>query len=404
MSNYCNKNIISDDLLFNFDISKVRCYNGNTGLTINSIYSWDKAIVKNEVIKDYGLTMYDVGRTNSLTSQTETNTFENYFKLYPIGYNDASGDTYYTPSGIVTNFELNIGQYFELSGGYLQNFFKLYNYDYELLPYRYNKGFTFETWIKLSQNTFDKITNYNDGFFLYLGARAENKFNTLYSGNTTYLTQLSGNTLGSDSPDNLEIGLENNVLGFKLENDGSLTIRRIDSNGYVINNNSNKNISTISSGWTMFTITYTPYNVFEDTLFETSKDCLPIRKGDLNIYINGRPYFKIENFNEFYFKELNTSEEKQIGVPYNISWGGGSFGLKHSYNFSNSGLTYPYEINTLNNNLLIENNFNGSFYGGIQKLRMYSKSLNFTQVLQNFRSDNELFNKIDTKGGRIIYY
>lgn len=403
--NNCNLNILSDNLLFNFDISKVKSYNGNTGLTINSLLSWNDAIIKNEIIQDFGLTMYDVGRCNTLTGFTETNNFEKYFKLYPITYNDSSGNTFYTLTGITTNFDIGIGQYFELSGSYLQNYFKIFDYDYELLPYRFNKGFTFETWIKLSQNTFDNILTENDGFFLYLGARSENKFNTLYSGNTNYTTILSGSTLGADNTTNLEDGLENNVIGFKLNNDSSLTIRKINTEGYVIDNTSNKPISTISSGWTMVSISFTPYSIFKEDLFNSSKDCLPIRKGDLNIYVNGRPYWKLENFDEFYFKPLNTTNDKQIGVPYNISWGGGSFGLKYSYNFNGmSGNTYPYEINELNDNLLIEQNFNGSFYGGIQKLRMYDKGLNFVEVLHNFKSDNQIFNKIDITGGRIIYY
>jgi hypothetical protein len=400
----CNQNILSDNLLFNFDISKVRSYNGNTGFTINSLISWDDVVVKNEIIKDYGLTMYDVGRINTLTGSTETNSFEKYFKLYPISYNDASGNTINTLTGITTGFDVGIGQYFQLSGGYLQNYFKLFDYDYELLPYRFNKGFTFETWVKLSQNTFDNITKETDGFFLYLGTRAENKFNILYSGDTDYLTQLSGSTLGSDDINNLENGLNNNVLAFKINNDSSLSIKMIDSNGYLLTKNSNKTITNISSGWTMFTITFTPYNIIDENIFEQVKDCYPIRLGDLKIYINGRPYWTLENFEEFYFKPLNTTSEKQIGVPYNISWGGGSFGLKHSYNFTSGSTTYPYEQNPYNQNLLIEQNFNGSFYGGIQKLRMYSKSLNFIDVLNNFRSDNIIYNKVDIKGGRIIYY
>jgi hypothetical protein len=37
-----------------------------------------------------------------------------------------------------------------------------------------------------------------------------------------------------------------------------------------------------------------------------------------------------------------------------------------------------------NSKSLIQNNFDGSFYGGIQKLRMYDKDLNFTEVKKNY--------------------
>ena len=51
------------------------------------------------------------------------------------------------------------------------------------------------------------------------------------------------------------------------------------------------------------------------------------RMGDLKIYVNGYLFMTIEDFEEIIPHELNTEKEKQLGVPFNISVGGGTQGL-----------------------------------------------------------------------------
>jgi hypothetical protein len=55
-----------------------------------------------------------------------------------------------------------------------------------------------------------------------------------------------------------------------------------------------------------------------------------LRKGRLKIYVNGKRFFTIENFEEIIPRGLNTDKEKQVGVPFNISWGGGTQGLREN--------------------------------------------------------------------------
>jgi hypothetical protein len=57
------------------------------------------------------------------------------------------------------------------------------------------------------------------------------------------------------------------------------------------------------------------------------------RKGRLKIYINGKIFWTIEDFEEIIPRALNTDKEKQLGVPFNISWGGGSQGLRENLIF-----------------------------------------------------------------------
>ena len=46
----------------------------------------------------------------------------------------------------------------------------------------------------------------------------------------------------------------------------------------------------------------------------------------------------IEDFEEIIPRELNTQKEKQLGVPFNISFGGGTQGLRESLTFKSCDL------------------------------------------------------------------
>ncbi len=65
-------------------------------------------------------------------------------------------------------------------------------------------------------------------------------------------------------------------------------------------------------------------------LEQTWLDETDFRMGRLKIYVNGKIFYTIENFEEIIPRALNTDKEKQLGVPFNISWGGGTQGLRES--------------------------------------------------------------------------
>ena len=76
----------------------------------------------------------------------------------------------------------------------------------------------------------------------------------------------------------------------------------------------------------------------------------------------------VEEF--FWLKDLNTSSDRQIGLPYSINWGGGSWGLKHSffpsvtsytaYSAVTTGTTYLLTSGATN--ILVDGNY-GTFEG-----------------------------------------
>ena len=332
--------------------------------------------------------------------------------------------------------------------------YKCYNdkkpkpWDYQILPTRYECGWTAEFWVRrnsnacsgLTANTLNTVFPNNEGFFYYMGTRAENKFWDFFSGETGYTTS-SGYPLPPPKTTKTELlnnpflvyqpqgcccfpdvvtvttherdrnaDIVNNALGFRIRNDGSIGYRSIGMSGVcsavtttyttcctcgccpsgtttfrdtkekwvtgvTINEEYSASGVVADNQWVMIAIRFRAYEEYE--LREISN--VPRRKGRLDFFIDGYLKYSIENFDEFLFKDLMEYREKQEGVPFNYSLGGGTQGL--------------LETNTVNGpdpkdeNLVIENNFAGTFYGDLSKFRLYACCLDITTIRYRF---NEL--------------
>jgi len=139
------------------------------------------------------------------------------------------------------------------------------------------------------------------------------------------------------------------------------------------------------------------------------------RLGSLKIYINSKLFYVINGFEEIIPRGLNAEKEKQLGVPFNISWGGGTQGLRESLTFSGTptsltGLTYIQDpevmpnqtlsgtsLSALTTNILIEPNFAGTFDGGISQFRMYVEPLNSAEIWHNFEILKTKFQMFDPR-------
>jgi len=378
----CLDGIITDNLAIHIDLTNLKSWNLNTGFTSFSLTKWNGAISDNINLIDFGLTGFDNGKTNIMWSGFTFVPSATTFSMYRIGYNQVQNPTTGNTSGLTATTKYDLypmsavttgmtGNYFELNGGYLQGFFKLKDYNYKLLPSRFNNGVTIETLLYLYSNS--------QGIFYMMGVRAEDKYNPYFSGET-----ITGTTTGViTSFDNyLDAILEkqtnkiafpsfetktettfyeelpidnikNNAIAFILTEDKRLAYKYINNDGLIITNTSSVIISR--TGFTWITITFTPNNTIEDPdLLECTKQ----RTGKLIFYVNGRAVWLIKEFPEFYFKSFNNDKEKQLGVPYSISWGGGSFGLKHSwhYDYQTYGLYTGQDTNYVNNNFFVEAN------------------------------------------------
>ena len=154
---------------------------------------------------------------------------------------------------------------------------------------------------------------------------------------------------------------------------------------------------------------FTPTSIevvnFDSRWFESKK----YRQGNLRIYINGKPFFIVDNFEEIIPRQLDTLKEMQIGVPFNISVGGGTQGLKDALTItgcSNQTLIQDPELmptdildNTiysgLTTNIKLEEIFGGSLIGDLSAFRMYIEPLNAGQIRHNFNLLKTRYSLID---------
>ncbi|MEI6297630.1 MAG: hypothetical protein WCO84_08420, partial [bacterium] len=372
-------------------LTKLKSWDLNTGFTSYSLTKWTGAVSDNINLIDFGLTGFDNGRTNKMWSGYTLSPQDNIFSMYRVGYNIVKNPTTGETSGmtITTEFDPyyisgvtagNAGRYFELNGGYLQGFFKLQGYNYELLPGRYNNGITIETLIHLNTGS--------SGIFYMMGVRAEDKYNPNFTGESTLNGVVSGGTIvdvtkisGVTTSENNYLdayqetlvnkkafidwgsrkrkeyfeappitNVTGNTIAFFMTADRRLGYKYIDNKGLIIQNISPSSISDNVTGWTLIAIAFTPDAIITDPAL---LECAPQRLGTLIFYINGRSVWTLKDFPEYFFKGLKNQREKQIGVPYSISWGGGSFGLRYSYHYDYQ----KYELYNGQDTAYINNNF-----------------------------------------------
>ena len=323
------------------------------------------------------------------------------------------------------------------------------DWDYQILPTRYEKGWTAEFWLRkntticsgVTATTLNDLYPDNKGLFYYMGTRSENKFWDVFSGETGHTTTsgyplsppkevneellnnpflvyqpqgqscYSGITCVNKDERDKNLDIVDNALGFRIKDDGSIGYRSLSVSGECITVTSKTNTDCcedcdsdcckcIKTGstttekyitgvtineeysepniipdneWFMLSIRFCAYEGYE---LEEMKN-IPRRKGRLDFFVNGYLKYSIDEFDEFIFKDLIEYREKQEGVPFNYSLGGGTQGLIESNTIGG-----PDE---LDNNLIIQNNFAGTFIGDVSRFRLYECCLDITTIRYRFK-------------------
>jgi hypothetical protein len=180
--------------------------------------------------------------------------------------------------------------------------------------------------------------------------------------------------------DNLDYNLDilDNALGFRIKDDGSIGYRLLSVTGQCSGTTYVSGITVqegySSSGmvqdnaWTSVIIRYTMDEYYDDCDFKYKKP----RTGRLMFYINGRLKFTVNNFSEFIARRLEEHMEKQVGVPFNISLGGGSQGLIETQTFDGR--------DEKDLGLPIQENFAGTFVGAISQFKFNVCDLYFNDI------------------------
>lgn len=179
-----------------------------------------------------------------------------------------------------------------------------------------------------------------------------------YSGDSEIVLELDKN-----------LDVYDNAIGFRITDDGRVGYRALKYTGYcsgdtyitgvTVEEQYSMSGMVKSDEWTRVTVRF----IANDRYNSTQLKCLGPRKGKLMFYVNCKLKAVFKNVDEFIARRLQEYKGKQVGVPFNISIGGGSQGLLESMTFDGQ------DNNDLG--LLIEQNFAGSFIGQISQFKFY---------------------------------
>jgi len=117
------------------------------------------------------------------------------------------------------------------------------------------------------------------------------------------------------------------------------------------------------------------------------------KKGTFSIYLNGFLVFRNHNFVEVIPHELDTEAKYQEGVPFNISFGGGTQSLIDTVVFDKTKVM----------GTVLERFFAGTFLGGVKSIKMYCVPLYTVEIKKNVLNIASLYNLPIIKGGRQIF-
>lgn len=252
-------------------------------------------------------------------------------------------------------------------------------------------------------STSSVLTNHDNPFLIYGRARKHGRSCGCHSctgpndgfGGETVAT-FSGRT-SPETQVNYSLDVFDNALGFRITDDGRIGYRLLSFTGHCETNSLGEDVYvsgvTVEEGYSEAGIitpemwSYVVIKFSTDYKDDCELEIVSPRKGKLSFYINGKLKYFIDEFDEFVARRLNEYKDKQIGVPFNISLGGGSQGLVESQTFDGRDPS--------DRNLYIEENFAGTFIGGISQFKFNICDLRYCQIQNNFLSDAVRYGLID---------
>lgn len=259
-------------------------------------------------------------------------------------------------------------------------------------------------------NTAKHITNTTNPFLIY-GRGREGRCNCFscggngdgygkdtvctFSGFTSEITELDYN-----------LDIIDNAIGFRIKDDGSIGYRLLTVTGQCVTASTGvvSYVSgvTIEEGYSEAGVinpnqwSYVVIKYVTDFKSDCDLKTANPRKGRLSFYINGKLKYFIDEFDEFIARRLLEYKDKQLGVPFNFSLGGGSQGLLESQTFG--GLDFN------DRNLPIETNFAGTFIGGIKQFKFSICDLTYNDIQNNYNLGLNGVSTTITKAPSGYYY
>lgn len=234
----------------------------------------------------------------------------------------------------------------------------------------------------VTTDTFDSGADYE---YYYNNKTDENKY--LYYNNTC-----TGKTVGCCNDDDDSIvpltsytkeDITNNNIAFIITDDGKIGYRILkvncDKEGYPL-----EQIEEYSSAGTIKIGSEQLIDIVLARDIDAGECDIEQGSIQIKIFLNGVLCFKSQLLDEIVFRELIEMKERQYGVPFNISIGGGTQGLHDAFygdDFKMNGEASAYQRTHI---LPIEEHFCGSFNGIIRKFKIYDEELPFTKIMNNY--------------------
>lgn len=239
---------------------------------------------------------------------------------------------------------------------------------------------TKEVSVTVSGNTSNDNTFKTNGFLIYgRGSKRTCDSGRPYDGfGADTVCSYSGNTINPETSLDKDLDVYDNALGFRIRDDGSIGYRYLTSEKICEGDKTITKVKMVEGYtipglvpdliWTNIQLKWKPFTKLDE--------CDPKqRKGKLMVYVDCFLKHTFNDFPEFIGRRLNDLKEKQVGVPYNISLGGGTQGLLESITLDG--------LDPNDTNLIIEKNFAGTFIGDIKNFKIFNDSLNWCEIKKN---------------------
>lgn len=235
------------------------------------------------------------------------------------------------------------------------------------------------------------ISNENNPFLVYGRAALSGGCSTYCHGpNDGFGNQTVHSFSGFSKPMtelDYKLDIIDNALGFRITDDGKIGYRLLTvTGGCQTINNERVYVSgiTIAEKYSLpDMVNFDEWNYIVIKFVTDYKDDCDLktasrRKGKLMFYVNAKLKFVVNDFDEFIAKRLQEYKDKQIGVPFNFSLGGGSQGLMESQTFDG--------LDPRDRDLPIETNFAGTFVGSISQFKYNICELKYCNILENYNA------------------
>lgn len=234
---------------------------------------------------------------------------------------------------------------------------------------RTKEGFTVRNWVEgTSVLLTGRTDNGNPNYFLLM--------NRTCTGYTASNIELYNEAHTADY--NIYRDIRDNAFALKVNEDGSIGYRygslncESEEQGYELLEERSKPGMIRMDEWNKVVVRFVP-------LEPSGRKGCNVNNGRMRlmIYVNGNLVFISKELRGFRFRELNDVYQKQEGVPYSMSIGGGTQGLLESI--------LPDYYNSIDYTLPLERDFCGTFIGDMKLFKIYNCFLDYSTIIHYLR-------------------